>query len=101
LTVTVCAAIKRLPDRTFVPVFGENVTLTEPAPVPPVGETLIQVGSLTDADHEPVHPGGPALTVKDIVDPPAGGLADSGLTEKLHVGGTTVMLTDTTGGVQI
>jgi hypothetical protein len=50
---------------------------------------LIQVGSLTDAVHNPpLHPDGLALTVNEVDPPPAGMVeTDVGLAENVQVGG--------------
>jgi hypothetical protein len=82
-----CPAIVTVPDRGLVPVFCKNVAVAEPAVVPPAGDTLIQLESLTDADHDPpLHPLGLALTV-NVVEPPLAGTmgTDVGLAENVQV----------------
>jgi hypothetical protein len=68
-----CPAIVTVPDRRLVVVFCKNVAVATPASVPPAGDTLIQLESLTDADHDPpLHPLGLALTT-NVVEPPLAG----------------------------
>jgi hypothetical protein len=58
-----------------------------PAAVPPDGETVIHVGSLTDAAHEPpMHALGLAFTLK-FVEPPAAATTgtEEGLAENIQV----------------
>jgi hypothetical protein len=88
VTAMVCPAIVTVPDRVLVLVFAANVAPAVPAAVPLVGDTLIQVESLTDADHEPpLHPLGLALTV-NVAEPPLAGIVDTevGLAEKVQMG---------------
>jgi hypothetical protein len=89
LTVAFCPAIQTVPERALVPALGEYVAVTEAAVVPLVGDTLIQLKSLTDAIHAPpLQPLGLALTV-NVVEPPLATIAatDVGLTEKVQLGG--------------
>jgi hypothetical protein len=69
--------------------FCKKVAVAKPASVPLAGETLIQLASLTDADHDPpVHPLGLALIVNAVEPPPAGTIGtDVGLAENVHVDG--------------
>jgi hypothetical protein len=73
----VCPAIVTVPDRALWLEFCAYVAVTEPAVVPPAGDTLIQLELLTDADHDPpLHPLGLALTV-NVVEPPLAGTVDT------------------------
>jgi hypothetical protein len=88
-----CPAIVTVPDRVLVVVFCKNVAVAEPAVVPPAGDTLIQLVSLTDADHDPpLQPPGLALTV-NVVEPPLAGTmgTDVGLAENVQVGGELIV----------
>jgi hypothetical protein len=83
-----CPAIVTVPDRRLVLAFCEKVAVTEPAAVPPEEERPIQVGSLTEADHEPpVQPVGPALVTVNWLEPPPAGIVPTevGLAENVHV----------------
>jgi hypothetical protein len=89
-----CPAMVTVPLRGVVLVFGANAAVTGPAVVPLVGETAIQVGSLTVAVHEaPVHPAGVAVTV-NVVEPPLAEImgTEVGDTEKVHERDVTVRL---------
>ena len=68
-------------------VFCKNVTVTEPGIVPLAGDTLIQLASLTDADHDPpLHALELTLIVNIVEPPPAGTVGtDVGLAENVHV----------------
>jgi hypothetical protein len=88
-------AIVSVPDRPLVLMFGENVAVTGLPAVPNVGETLIQLGSVTEANQAPpLHPLGLAPTVK-IAEPPLDGTigTEGGLAENVQLGGATVTLT--------
>lgn len=90
-----CPAMVTVPFRGVVLVFGANAAVTGTVVVPLVGETAIQVESLTAAVHDaPVHPVGAAVTV-NVVDPPLAEImgTDVGDTEKVHERDVTVRLT--------
>jgi hypothetical protein len=96
-----CPAIVTPPDLGLVLVFCEKVAVTEPAAVPPEEERPIQVGSLTDADHEPpVQPLGLALMVNCMELPLAGTVGtDAGVAENVQVPDDTIRTAATNSGL--
>ena len=62
--------------------------MTKPAAVPPVDDRLIQLGSLTEAVHDPpLQPPGLATTVNTVVPPDPGTVcAELGVAEKVQDG---------------
>jgi hypothetical protein len=86
-TATLWPATVIAPDRGLELVLAWNVAVADPAAVPPEGEILIHVGSLTEADHDPpTHPPGLALML-NVVEPPPAGTAgtDVGVAENVQV----------------
>jgi hypothetical protein len=63
--------IVKVPDRTLKAGLAAKVAVADPAVVPLAGEMLIQLGSVTDAVHDPpLHPDGPALLMVNCAVPP-------------------------------
>ncbi len=65
-----CPVMVIVPEREIVSVFARNVAVTVPPVVPLAGDTLIQVGSLTEVVHDPsVQPIAVGATA-NVIDPP-------------------------------
>jgi hypothetical protein len=78
-----------VPIRVPAAGLAANVAVADPAAVPPDGETLIQLESLTDDDQDPpLHPGGPALLIVNWAEPPPAGIAgtEEGAALNAHAG---------------
>ena len=86
-------AIVAFPDLCDDDEFCVHETVTDPEPLPPVGETVIQE-PLPEADQLPTHPAGEAVIVTLVEPPEELGLAEDGLIEKLQGTGAAPCVTE-------